>query len=102
MDAALVLLERIGESHRRMAALAEALDWEGLVAEWRDVHPDIAELRELPLDRLNDPERAKAARLISDLIEFEKRISARITPWMEQVLPLLETFRKYPLRGEGA
>jgi hypothetical protein len=102
MDAALALLERIGESHRRMAALAEALDWEGLVAEWRGIHPSIAELRELPLDRLDDRERRRAAGLITELIEFEKRISARITPWMEQVLPLLETFRKYPLHGEDA
>jgi hypothetical protein len=102
MDAALALLERIGESHRRMAALAEALDWDGLVAEWRGIHPRIAELKELPLDRLDGPERVRAARLITGLIEFEKGISARITPWMEQVQPLLETFRKYPLKSEGA
>jgi hypothetical protein len=102
MDAALALLERIGESHRRMVAMAEALDWDGLVAEWNDISPCIAELRKLPLDRLDDRERARATRLITELIEFEKRISARISPWMEQVLPLLETFRKYPLRSEGA
>jgi hypothetical protein len=102
MAASLALLERIGESHRRMAALAEALDWEGLVAEWHDIHPNITELRELPLDRLDERERARAVSLITELIEFEKRISARITPWMEQVLPLLETFRKYPIRGEDA
>lgn len=102
MDAVLSLLERIGESHRRMAALAEALDWDGLVDEWRDIQPSITELSELPLDRLGDRERARASRLIAELIEFEKEISARITPWMEQVQPLLEIFRKYPLKSEGA
>jgi hypothetical protein len=102
MDDALALLERIGASHRRMAALAEALDWDGLVAEWRDIHPSIAELGEFPLDRLDDRERVQAASLIAEFIEFEKQIAARIAPWMEQVRPLLEIFRKHPLRGEGA
>jgi hypothetical protein len=102
MDAALVLIERIGESHRRMVALADALDWDGLVAEWRDIHPRVAELRELPLDRLDGGERARAASLIAELIGFEERITARITPWMEQVRPLLEVFREYPLRSEDA
>jgi hypothetical protein len=102
MDAALALLEHIGESHRRMAALADALDWDGLSAEWRGIQPHIVELSELPLDRLDDRERTRAVSLMTELIEFEKRISARITPWMEQVRPLLEIFRKYPLRGEDA
>jgi hypothetical protein len=102
MDAALALLERIGESHRRMADLADALDWDGLASEWHGVQPHIVELSELPLDRLDDRERSQAASLITGLIEFEERISARITPWMEQVRPLLETFRKYPLRNEDA
>jgi hypothetical protein len=102
MTAALTLIERIGESHGRMAALADALDWDGLVAEWRDISPHIVELRALPLDRLDDRERARAASLMTELIEFEKRISARITPWMEQVRPLLEIFRKHPLHDEDA
>jgi hypothetical protein len=100
MDAALALLERVGASHRRMAALAEALDWDGLVAEWRDIQPRIIELEGLPLDRLSERERARAVRQMAGLVEFEKQISARIAPWMEQVRPLLETFRKYPLHGE--
>ncbi|MDR2613974.1 MAG: hypothetical protein LBC91_01420, partial [Candidatus Accumulibacter sp.] len=57
-DSALALLERIGESHRRMAALAEVLDWDGLVDEWRNIHPEVARLRGMALDRLNGRERA--------------------------------------------
>jgi sugar phosphate isomerase/epimerase len=102
MDDTLALLERIGASHRRMTALAEALDWDALVTEWHGIHPEVVALRELPLDRLGDRERARAASLIAELIEFEKRIAARITPWMEQVRPLLETFRQYPLHGKDA
>jgi hypothetical protein len=102
MDAALSLIERIGESHRRMVALADALDWDGLVTEWRGILPRFIELRKLPLERLSVRERAQATKLIAELIEFEARISARITPWMEQARPLLETFRKYPLKSEGA
>jgi hypothetical protein len=102
MSAALTLLGHIGESHRRMAALAEALDWDGVVGEWQRIYPEIVELRQIPLDRLAGRERTEAAERIAELLEFEKRISARITPWMEQVQPLLETFRKYPLEGKGA
>jgi hypothetical protein len=98
MNAALSLLDRIGESHRRMAALADALDWDGIVAEWQGIHPQIVELRRMALDRLTDREREQAARQIAELLEFEKRISARITPWMEQARPLVETFRKYPVQ----
>ncbi|MDR3220881.1 MAG: flagellar protein FliT [Candidatus Accumulibacter sp.] len=101
MSAALTLLGHIGKSHRRMAALAEGLDWEGVAGEWRSIYPEIAELRQIPLDRLTGAERAEVARRIAELLEFEKRISARITPWMEQVRPLLETFRKHPLKGQG-
>jgi hypothetical protein len=100
-DGVLSLLERIAASHRRMAALAEALDWDGLVAEWRDIHPRIIELEGLPLDHLSERERAQAVKQMTGLIEFEKQISARIAPWMEQVRPMLETFRKYPLHVEG-
>ena len=102
MDAALPLLDRIGESHQRMTALADALDWDGLAAEWWSIHPKIVELQQIPLDRLTGQERVRAARQIAGLLEIEKRISARITPWMEQVQPLLEVFRKYPLKSEDA
>jgi hypothetical protein len=100
MNAVLPLLDRIGESHRRMVALAEALDWDGIVAEWRSIHPEIVELQRIPLDRLTAGERAQAAQRIAELLALEKRISARITPWMEQVRPLIEVFRKYPIRGQ--
>ncbi|GHU07180.1 hypothetical protein FACS1894158_15110 [Betaproteobacteria bacterium] len=98
--AALILLEYIGESHQRMTALADVLDWDGLDAEWRRIHPKILELQQIPLDQLTGRERAQAARQIAGLLELEKRISARIGPWMEQVQPLLEVFRKFPLKSE--
>jgi hypothetical protein len=97
MEAALALLDRVAEAHRRMDAMAEALDWDGIIGEWQDVYPRIAELRQLPLDRLTNESRAQAARRIAELIELQERISARITPWMEQARPLLEVFRKYPI-----
>jgi hypothetical protein len=100
MNAALTLLERIGESHRRMAEMAEALDWDGLVEEWRSIQPAIVESQRIPLDRLTDEERAQAAERMAELLALEERISARITPWMEQARPLLEVFRKYPLSRE--
>ena len=100
MDA-LPLLERIGESHRRMTALAEALDWDALLEEWQNIHPKITELQQIPLDRLSADERAQASKQIAELLKFEERISARITPWMEQVSPLLEVFRKFPLKSDA-
>jgi hypothetical protein len=102
MNAALALLDRIGEGHRRMVGLADALDWDGVVGEWQGIYPHIVELRRITLDRLTDRERAQAVKQMTELLEFEKRISARITPWMEQAQPLLDIFRKYPLNGEGA
>lgn len=101
-DSALALLERIGESHRRMVALTDALDWDGLVGEWRSIHPEIARLQKMALDRLSARERVQAEKRIAELLAFEEQISARITPWMEQVQPLLKTFRKFPLKGDGA
>lgn len=101
MTAALTLLDDIGKSHQRMAALADQLDWNGVIAEWTNAYPKIVELKQLPLDRLSGRERVEAAEQIATLLEFEQRISARITPWMDQVQPLLETFRKFPLKPEG-
>jgi hypothetical protein len=100
--AALSLLDHIGESHQRMAALADVLDWDGLDAEWRSIHPKIVELQRIPLDQLTGKERTQAAKQIAGLLEFEKRISARVSPWMEQAQPLLEVFRKFPLKNEDA
>ncbi|MDR2452405.1 MAG: hypothetical protein LBE85_11715 [Candidatus Accumulibacter sp.] len=101
MEAALVLLDRVAEAHHRMDAMAEALDWDGIIGEWQEVYPRIVELRQLPLDRLGEVPRARAARRIAELIELQERISARITPWMEQAQPLLEVFRKYPVSASG-
>jgi hypothetical protein len=100
MDAVPALLERLGEAHRRMAIMAEALDWDGLVGEWQGLAPQIAELRRISLDRLTGETRARAVRQIAELVELEERISARIAPWMDQARPLLEVFRKYPIRNE--
>jgi hypothetical protein len=97
MDAALALLDRIGEAYRRMDAMAEALDWDGIIGEWQGAHPLLAELERIPLDRLTGGARAEAARRIAELIEFQERIAARVTPWMDQARPLLEVFRKYPI-----
>ena len=99
MNDATSLLDRIGEGYRKMAALADALDWDTLTAEWQGIHPDIVKLQHTPLDRLTGKERAQAAKQITELLELEQRISARIVPWMEQTRPLLEVFRKYPLGG---
>lgn len=101
MNATLTLLEDISKSHQRMVQLADQLDWDGVVKEWREVYPRIAELKRIPLGRLSGPERAEAARQLATLIEFEKRIAERITPWMDQVQPLLEAFRKYPIKPEA-
>ena len=102
MDAAAVLslLDHIGASHQRMTALADVLDWDGLDAEWRRVHPKILELQQIPLDQLTGRERAQAAKQIASLLESEKRISARVGPWLEQARPLVDVFRKFPLRSE--
>jgi hypothetical protein len=99
MSDATPLLDRIGEGYRKMAVLAEALDWDDLIAEWQGIHPEIVKLQKIPLDRLTGKERAQAAKQITELLELGERISARIVPWMEQTRPLLEVFRKYPLGG---
>jgi hypothetical protein len=98
--ATLDLLDRIGESHRRMADLADELDWDSVVKEWQSIYPEIVELKRLSLDRLKGRERVRAARQITEMLEFEERISARIIPWMDQVQPLLKTFRQHPLKNE--
>ncbi|MDR0379912.1 MAG: hypothetical protein LBI62_08240 [Candidatus Accumulibacter sp.] len=101
MNAVLTLLDHIGESYRRMVALADALDWDGMAEEWWRIHPEVVQLQRMTLlDHLDGQERARAARQIAELLGFEERITARITPWMEQVQPLLEVFRKYPIRGQ--
>lgn len=101
MTGALTLLEDIGKSHERMVELADQLDWNGVVNEWKSTYPKIVELKTMSLGQLSGRERAEAARQIAKLLEFEERISGKITPWMDQVRPLLETFRKYPLKTEA-
>ncbi|MDR0440372.1 MAG: hypothetical protein LBI59_05225 [Candidatus Accumulibacter sp.] len=101
MSATLTLLDHIGESYRRMVTQADALDWDGLAEEWQRIHPKIVQLQRMTLfDHLGGQERTQAARQVAELLGFEERIKARITPWMEQVRPLLEVFRKYPIRGQ--
>ena len=97
MEAVLALLDQISEAYRRMDAMAEASDWDGLVIEWQNLYPKILELRQIPLSSLMGETRAQVARQIAELVEFQERISARILPWMDRVQPLLEVFRKYPV-----
>jgi hypothetical protein len=97
MSEAMLLLGRIGKACQKMAALADALDWDLLVAEWPGVHADIARWRQIPLEQLTGEERAHAAEQIAELLEFQQKILARVVPWMEQARPLLDVFRKYPL-----
>lgn len=98
MTTPVTLLKDIGESHERMVELSSELDWDGLVGEWRSSYPKILELKKTPLNRLTGAERAEASRLIAKLIALEEQVSGRISPWMDQVRPLLETFRKYPIK----
>jgi len=98
MTPALTLLKDISESHERMARLSSELDWDGVVGEWRGSYPKILELKKIPLNKLTGAERAEASRLIAKLISFEEQVSGQVSPWMDQVRPLLETFRKYPLK----
>ncbi len=85
-----------------MVLLAGQLDWNGVTREWDDLSPKLVELKKLRLTQLSENERAEASELLAELITLEKQVSARITPWIEQVRPLLESFRKYPLNiGNG-
>lgn len=102
MTGALTLLKDIGKSHERMVHLTGQLDWSGVIKEWGEMSPKLVELKRLPLNQLSARERLEASEQLAKLIALEEQISARITPWMEQVQPLLETFRKYPLNpGNG-
>lgn len=101
MTGALTLLEDIGKSHERMVELADQLDWNGVVDEWKSAYPKIVELKTMSLGQLSGRERAEAARQIAKLLEFEEQISEKITPWLDQARPLLEAFRKYPLKTEA-
>jgi len=98
MTGALTLLKDIGKSHERMVDLAGKLDWNGVAKEWSEMTPKLMALKKLPLAQLSARERMEASEQLAKLIAFEEQISARITPWMEQVRPLLESFRKYPLK----
>lgn len=102
MALALNLLKDIRKGHERMVLLAGQLDWNGVTREWDDLSPKLVELKKLRLTQLSENERAEASELLAELITLEKQVSARITPWIEQVRPLLESFRKYPLNmGNG-
>jgi len=94
----LALLKDIGDSHERMAKLSSELDWDGVVGEWKNSYPKILELKKIPLNKLTGAERTEASRLIARLIAFEEQVSGQVSPWMDQVRPLLETFRKYPIK----
>ena len=102
MSSALILLKDIRVRHERMVRLAGQLDWNGVTKEWDDLLPKFVELKKLHLGQLSKNERAEASELLAELIGLEKQVTARITPWIEQVRPLLESFRKYPLNiGNG-
>ena len=97
MSEATRLLSQINEGYRKMAAFAEALDWDRLVNEWQNTHPDLTRLRQIPFEHLPAQEREQAAKQIAELLKLEQSISARALPWMEQVRPLLDVFQQYPL-----
>ncbi|MDR1708696.1 MAG: hypothetical protein LBS70_03160 [Candidatus Accumulibacter sp.] len=98
MEDALALLDRIGESHRRMAAMADKLDWDNLAAEWQAIQPALAELRDLAIERRPPAERAEAAKRATELLALQKHITDRVAPWLDQARPLIEVFRKYPIK----
>ena len=92
----LTLLSDIGKTHERIVELANQLDWDGVNDEWKIALQKLLVLRTFPLDQLSGQEREEAIQHIRKLLELEERISGKITPWLEQVRPLLESFDKYP------
>jgi Flagellar protein FliT. len=94
---ALTLLNDIGKSHERMVRLAGQSDWDGVSGEWNVALRMLLELRQFSPDQLSGHERAEAAQQIEKLLELEAQLSGQISPWLEQVRPLLESLDKYPL-----
>lgn len=97
MTATLQLLQALEAHHAHMVLLAEKLDWEAVNQEWGEIHPQLVELKDISFTSLTASERSIAFRLIEKLIRQEECITERIVPWMEQVRPLLESFKNFPL-----
>ena len=92
----LTLLSDIDKSHAKIVGLATQLDWDAVNDEWMISLQKLLELEKFPIDQLPAQERAKAIQDIKKLLEQEEQISGMISPWLEQVRPLLESFDKHP------
>jgi hypothetical protein len=102
MASALHLLRMAEEHHRRMVSLAEQLDWDGVNREWEGIYPALLELQKMSLNELPASEGGEVRHLIEGLLDCQKQLSSKIIPWMEQVRPLLQSFKEYPLPAHAA
>ncbi len=97
MSAALALLRDLDEAHATMTRCAEALDWDGVAAAWRQAERDFAQLTQHRLEALPPEQRREASAHIERILYAQAAIVQRAKPWMEQVAPLLDNFTRHPL-----
>ncbi len=98
MTPAIDLLQKIHSSYERMWQMAEGLKWDEITAEWDATEKLMVNLTKVHLTSLVGTDRVKAADLIEKILALQEKITARVKPWQEQVRPLLESFKRYPLK----
>lgn len=101
MAPALELLRDIEKRHERMSRMADDLDWKGVQEEWSLAERQIKALQQFPLTGLKGADRTEAARLIRNQLALQQHISERARPWMDQVRPLLDCFKAYPIKPDA-
>lgn len=98
MSPAIDLLQKICSSYERMLQMAELLQWDEITTEWNITEKLLTSLTKTHLTALAGADRVKAADLIEKILALQEKITARIKPWQEQVRPLLDSFKRYPLK----
>lgn len=87
----------IAQFHEDIRKHAESLKWEDVTRVWQQTYPLYVSLQGKTLNELSLEDKATAEKLIEIILADQKHLKGRIEPWMEQVLPLLETFRNHPM-----
>jgi hypothetical protein len=95
MSPSLTLLSALRDRHDQLSKQADELDWDGLAAGWQEVEIMFTALAKIPLSDIPLTEKTEARQYIEELLATQKKLSACILPWMEQVRPLLDSFSRF-------
>lgn len=95
------LLSELEQNHEQMAVLAERLDWDQFIPLWQRALPRFDELRSYRLEALPGKERQQAYDCLHHLLTCQNQVIGHIVPWMEQIRPLLQSFRGHPMEASA-